>query len=62
MFHRETAWHNEPAIDRLWDKEELTGEEAAHEQMWAHRPCTPLRSAILTRAMSLWYKSDIYPD
>jgi hypothetical protein len=61
MFHRETEWHNKPNIERLWDNDELTGEEDAHADLWAHRPCTPLRSAIMTRAMSLWYKSDIYP-
>ncbi|MGI5192107.1 hypothetical protein ACQEVY_00310 [Streptomyces sp. CA-288835] len=61
-FHLETQWHSQPGIQRLWDQDALTAHEAAYTDLWARRPCTPLRSAIMTRAMSLWYKSDIYPD
>lgn len=60
-FHAETRWHDNAGIERLWDREEVTGEELAHAGLWARRACTPLRSAIMTRTMALWYKAGIYP-
>ncbi|MFE4625787.1 hypothetical protein [Streptomyces mirabilis] len=61
-FHQETQWHHKPETEPLWDSSDLTGVEGDHEDLWAPRPCTALRSSIMTRAMSLWYKSDIYPN
>lgn len=60
-LHAETRWHHKPNTEPLWDSRELTDVEEVHADLWARRPCTALRSSIMTRAMSLWYKSDIYP-
>ncbi|MET9694328.1 hypothetical protein ABZY81_38915 [Streptomyces sp. NPDC006514] len=60
-FLRETKWHDQPHIERLWDKVDLTAAEDAHKHHWARRTCTPLRSALLVRAMPIWYKFDLYP-
>ncbi|MFE7649894.1 hypothetical protein [Streptomyces phaeoluteigriseus] len=61
-FQQETRWHDATKMERLWDRPDLTRDEEAHKELWALKPCTPLRSAIMTRAMSFWYKNDIYPD
>ncbi|WP_336114671.1 hypothetical protein [Streptomyces sp. PTD9-10] len=45
-FHQETQWHDDPQMQRLWDRPDLTREEEAHPELWALKPCTPLLSAI----------------
>ncbi|MFD3840238.1 hypothetical protein ACFWWC_28895 [Streptomyces sp. NPDC058642] len=61
-FLQEVRWHDDPDMQRLWELPALAPEEERHADLWAPTPCTPLRSAIMVRAMSLWYKNDIYPD
>lgn len=50
----ETRWHDEPDVEPLWRQPSLTEAEAAHTRRWAPTPCTPLRSALMLRAMALW--------
>ncbi len=58
----ETRWHTDPEVTAtLWTRSELSLEEAALAGHWQSRPCTPLRSVLMTRAMLLWYKLDIRP-
>ncbi|MFM9632835.1 hypothetical protein [Streptomyces galilaeus] len=61
-FQQETRWHDDTQMERLWHRPDLTRDEEAHKELWALKPCTPLRSAIMTRAMPFWYKNDISPD
>ncbi|MER5757719.1 hypothetical protein [Streptomyces sp. NPDC002082] len=60
-FLRETRWHDQPHIERLWEKENVTASEDAQSHHWERRACTPLRSALMVRAMPIWYKFDLYP-
>lgn len=58
----ETRWHTRPEVtDALWTRTELSREEAVLAVHWEARPCSPLRSALMTRAMMLWYKLGIRP-
>lgn len=60
-FLSETDWHQEDGFQPLWHLDHLSDEEEAHARWWARQACTPLRSAILTRGMALWYESSIQP-
>jgi hypothetical protein len=58
----ETRWHTDPEVTAaLWRRSDLVLEEAALAEHWRDQPCTPLRSALMTRAMLLWYKLGIRP-
>ncbi|MFD5627128.1 hypothetical protein [Streptomyces sp. NPDC127072] len=58
----ETRWHTDPEVTEiLWTRTEISHEEAALAAHWEARPCAPLRSALMTRAMLLWYKLGIRP-
>ncbi|WP_331741305.1 hypothetical protein OG760_37220 (plasmid) [Streptomyces sp. NBC_00963] len=61
LLNRETGWHLRDGREPLWRQDKVTAMEEPFAELWARRACTPLRSAIMTRAMSIWYKSDIYP-
>ncbi|MGA6172564.1 hypothetical protein ACPEIF_20230 [Streptomyces sp. NPDC012600] len=61
VFLRETSWHDKPGSRRLWDTDGLSPQEAACTELWAPRPCSALRSALLMRSMPLWYAFDIQP-
>ncbi|MFD3883141.1 hypothetical protein [Streptomyces microflavus] len=61
IFSYETSWHDEPGSQRLWTTDVLSPREAMCAELWAPRPCTILRSALLMRSMPLWYKFDILP-
>ncbi|WP_244190687.1 hypothetical protein [Streptomyces caeruleatus] len=61
-FRGETRWHTDPEVKEiLWTRTEISCEEAAFAAHWAARRCAPLRSALMTRAMVLWYKLGIRP-
>ncbi|WP_228386508.1 hypothetical protein [Streptomyces katsurahamanus] len=60
-LNAETEWHTEPGITPLWRSRDLLPEETALANHWARKSCTPLRSALMTRAMLIWYKLGIKP-
>ncbi|KAB2587581.1 hypothetical protein [Streptomyces arboris] len=57
----ETSWHDKNGSRRLWAADGLSPQEAACTDLWAPRPCTPLRSALLMRAIPLWHEFGIQP-
>ncbi|WP_231406001.1 hypothetical protein [Streptomyces clavuligerus] len=60
-LNMETDWHTDPGIAPLWTSKILLPKETALAHHWARRSCTPLRSALMTRAMLIWYKLGIKP-
>jgi hypothetical protein len=61
VFRQETSWHESDGRSPLWRQSHLTDEEAAHHECWTYTSSTPLRSALLMRAMPLWYRFDLTP-
>lgn len=61
LFRHETSWHRSEGRSPLWTQPRLTEREAAHQASWAFVASTPLRSALLMRAMPLWYRLGLAP-